>query len=264
MAILNISYFADTDTLSLWNGKAANSAGDLAITDQERKDQMTVMDEIYKPSPDDVIQRDCRWGEPVDVIVDYREYDDGSGEVVGFTIEHAAALLLRPLERHAATFESIEIDGRYAATNLVAGFAMRNSTPRTDYVLRIEDGELRLDIRGVEATRSYDVGEYVGDGFTARLRADEDADYDCVGFELTHAVDALLPYLTTSGAEEAVKVDEAQGIITDFTAENARLACENEWLTSERERLIRENARLDAVIDRIAQGASGRNEVESG
>ena len=53
---LRISYYSDTDTLSLWNGAPASAADDVAEN----------------------------------LIVDY----DAAGEAVGFTLDHAAELLL--------------------------------------------------------------------------------------------------------------------------------------------------------------------------
>ena len=53
---LRISYYGDTDTLSLWNGEPASAADDVAEN----------------------------------LIVDY----DAAGEAVGFTLDHAAELLL--------------------------------------------------------------------------------------------------------------------------------------------------------------------------
>ena len=53
---LRISYYGDTDTLSLWNGATASAADDVAEN----------------------------------LIVDY----DAAGEAVGFTLDHAAELLL--------------------------------------------------------------------------------------------------------------------------------------------------------------------------
>lgn len=53
---LQIAYYGDTDTLSLWNGAPASAADDVADN----------------------------------LIVDY----DAAGDVVGFTIDHAAELLL--------------------------------------------------------------------------------------------------------------------------------------------------------------------------
>ncbi len=53
---LQVAYFEDTDTLSLWNGQPASHADDVSEN----------------------------------LIVDY----NGAGEAVGFTLEHAAELLL--------------------------------------------------------------------------------------------------------------------------------------------------------------------------
>ncbi len=53
---LKVSYFKDTDTLSLWNGEAASHGDDVAEN----------------------------------LIADY----DAAGDAVGFTLEHAAELLL--------------------------------------------------------------------------------------------------------------------------------------------------------------------------
>ena len=56
---LEIAYFSDTDTLSLWNGKPASEAGDVTGN----------------------------------LIADY----DAEGKVVGFTLEHAGKMLLKLL-----------------------------------------------------------------------------------------------------------------------------------------------------------------------
>ena len=53
---LKVSYYEDTDTLSFWNGERARSADDIADN----------------------------------LLVDY----NSSGEAVGFTLEHAAEILL--------------------------------------------------------------------------------------------------------------------------------------------------------------------------
>ena len=53
---LKVSYYEDTDTLSLWNGEPASEGGDVAEN----------------------------------LIADY----DAAGDAVGFTLEHAAELLL--------------------------------------------------------------------------------------------------------------------------------------------------------------------------
>ena len=53
---LRIAYYSDTDTLSLWNGEPASEADDVAEN----------------------------------LIVDY----DAAGDAVGFTLDHAAELLL--------------------------------------------------------------------------------------------------------------------------------------------------------------------------
>ena len=57
---LRVSYYKDTDTLSLWNGEPAKSADDVADN----------------------------------LLVDY----NAAGEAVGFTLEHAAELLLPLLQ----------------------------------------------------------------------------------------------------------------------------------------------------------------------
>ena len=60
---LRVSYYEDTDTLSLWNGEPASEADDVAEN----------------------------------LIVDY----DAEGDAVGFTLEHAAELLLPVLQAAA-------------------------------------------------------------------------------------------------------------------------------------------------------------------
>lgn len=69
---LMIHYDAETDTLSLWNGEPANEAADVAEN----------------------------------LVADF----DDTGDVVGFTLEHAMDLL-RPVIANSQTETTIVIDG---------------------------------------------------------------------------------------------------------------------------------------------------------
>ena len=89
---LEIAYFSDTDTLSLWNGKPASEGGDLIALGAL------------------IVEDNANGGVTGDVIADY----DSDGKVVGLTIEHAAELLLHPLVRNESVSERLEVDGMYA------------------------------------------------------------------------------------------------------------------------------------------------------
>ena len=155
---LDISYFDDTDTLSLWNGAPASEAGDL----------IAVGELIYDTN--------ARGDAPADVIADY----DADGKVVGFTIEHAVELLLRPLAKHGGASDAFAVNGMFA------GYG---------YTLSLSGGALTLRNHSADIARSDEVGVYADERFTARLTAHYAADGDAAGFTLTRAADALLPLL---------------------------------------------------------------------
>lgn len=156
---LDIRYFDDTDTLSLWNGAPASEAGDL----------IAVGELIYDAA--------AHGDAPADVIADY----DADGKVVGFTIERSAELLLRPLVKHGGASDAFVVNGTFA------GYG---------YTLSLSGGALTLRNHSADIARSDDVGVYADERFTARLTAHYDADGDAAGFTLTRAADALLPLLT--------------------------------------------------------------------
>lgn len=155
---LDIRYFSDTGTLSLWNGAPASEAGDL----------IAVGELIYDTN--------ARGDAPADVIADY----DADGKVVGFTIERSAELLLRPLAKHGGASDAFAVNGMFA------GYG---------YTLSLAGGALTLRNHSADIARSDEVGVYTGDSFTARLTAHYAADGDAAGFTLTRAADALLPLL---------------------------------------------------------------------
>lgn len=171
---LDIRYFSDTDTLSLWNGRPASEAGDL----------IAVGELIYDTN--------ARGDVPADVIADY----DADGKVVGFTIEHAAELLLRPLAKHGGTSDTFVVNGMFA------GYG---------YTLSLSGGALTLRNHTADIARSDEVGVYVGGRFTARLTAHYDAHGDAAGFTLTRAADALLPLLTLNALHIAA-APEPRGV----------------------------------------------------
>ena len=174
MNLLDISYFSDTDTLSIWNGVSASEAGDL----------IAVGELIYDAS--------TRADVSADIIADY----DAAGKVVGFTIEHAAELLLRPLAKHGGASDAFEVNGMFA------GYG---------YTLSISGGALTLRNHSADIARSDEVGVYADERFTARLTAHYDADGDAAGFTLTRAADALLPLLTAN-ALHAAAVPNPRGV----------------------------------------------------
>jgi len=120
---LDIRYFSDTDTLSLWNGRPASEGGDLIATGA-----LSVDDDS-----DSVVTGD--------VIADY----DSDGRVVGFTIEHASELLLRPLARKGGQSDHLEVKGIYA------GYG---------YTLSMNNGTLSL-CSDRERVRSGEVAKYL-------------------------------------------------------------------------------------------------------
>ena len=101
---LDIRYFSDTDTLSLWNGRPASDGGDLIATGALSVDD------------------DADGGVTGDVIADY----DADGKVVGFTIEHASELLLHPLARKGGQSDHLEVKGIYAGYEYT--LSMNNGT----------------------------------------------------------------------------------------------------------------------------------------
>ena len=171
---IDIRYFSDTDTLSLWNGVPASEAGDI----------IAVGELIYDAN--------ARGDAPADIIADY----DADGKVVGFTIEHAAELLLRPLAKHGGASDAFVVNGMFA------GYG---------YTLSLAGGALTLRNHSADIARSDEVGVYDGGRFTARLTAHYDAAGDAAGFTLTHAADALLPLLIPN-ALHTVAAPEPRGV----------------------------------------------------
>ena len=153
---LEIAYFSDTDTLSLWNGRPASEGGDLITTGAL------------------IVNDDSDGAMTVDIIADY----DADGKVVGFTIEHAAELLLHPLARKGSASQHLEINGMYA------GY---------EYTLSLSNGTLTLN-SDREQARSDEVAEH--------LTVHYDADGDATGFTLKHAAELLLPHLESNVAPQ--------------------------------------------------------------
>ncbi len=168
--ILKIAYFAETDTLSLWNGTPASEAGDL----------------IASGALD--INGDTGGAVTGDIIADY----DSVGRVVGFTIEHAAELLLHPLARRGGASQHLEIEGMYAGYR---------------YTLLMNNGTLTLS-SDRDKVRSSEVAEH--------LTAHYDADGDAAGFTLKHAAELLLPLL------EGAPDDKLVGSSTDGQGNSRR------------------------------------------
>ena len=102
-----------------------------------------------------------------DIIADY----DSDDKVAGFTIEHAAEMLLHPLVHKRGQSDRLEVEGIYA------GY--------TD-TLSLSEGTLTLN-SDREQVRSKEVAE--------RLTAHYDADGDAAGFTLKCAAELLLPHL---------------------------------------------------------------------
>ena len=152
---LKLSYYKDTDTLSLWNGMPASEGGDLIATGEL----------IVDDDKDSIV--------PVDIIADY----DSEGKVVGFTIEHAAGLLLHSLVRKGTPSDYFEVDGLYSGYR---------------YTLSLNKGTLSLS-SGREQVRSDEVAEH--------LTAHYDTDGDAAGFTLERAAELLLPLLNVNGED---------------------------------------------------------------
>ena len=166
---LEIAYDADSDTLSLWNGRPATEAGDLIATGA-----LTV---------------DTDAGNAVigDIIADY----DSDGRVVGFTIEHAAELLLHPLARKESASEHLEVNGMYAGYR---------------YTLSLENGTLTLN-SDRERVRSHEVAEH--------LTAHYDAEGDAAGFTLERAAELLLPHLNSNDVSQWIPASAGMTNSTD-------------------------------------------------
>ena len=130
---LEVAYFGDTDTLSLWNGKPASEAGDVTVS----------------------------------LIADY----DAEGVIVGFTLEHAAELLLNPLF-------SMGVDFGYSEIGTLSS--------QGSHALELKEGNLTLKNL---ATVAY------SDEVAEHLTAHYDADGDAAGFTLKRAAELLLPHL---------------------------------------------------------------------
>lgn len=146
---LEIAYFEETDTLSLWNGTPASEASDL----------------IASGALD--VNGDTEGAVTGDILADY----DSAGRVVGFTIEHAAELLLHPLVSKGGVSDYLEIDGKYA------GYS---------YTLSMNNGTLTLS-SDRDKVRSSEVAEH--------LTAHYDVNGDAAGFILKRAAELLLPHL---------------------------------------------------------------------
>lgn len=119
---LEITYFDDTDTLSLWNGIPASEGGDLIATGPLSVDDT-----------DGIVTGD--------VIAGY----DSDGRVVGFTIEQAAELLLHPLVREGSASDCLKVEGMYAGYR---------------YTLSLDNGTLILS-SDREQVRSDEVAEHL-------------------------------------------------------------------------------------------------------
>ena len=157
---LEIAYYDETDTLSLWNGKPASEAGDLIATGAL----------VPGNGANNVVTGD--------IIADY----DADGKVVGFTIEHAAELLLHPLTRKGGISQHLEIDGMYAGYR---------------YTLSLNNGTLTVN-SDREQARSDEVAEH--------LTAHYDANGDAAGFTLKRAAEILLPYLNANAASQRIPI----------------------------------------------------------
>ena len=166
---LEIAYDADSDTLSLWNGRPATEAGDLIATGAL----------IVDDDSDSVVTGD--------IIADY----DSNGKVVGFTIEHAAELLLHPLARKESASEHLEVNGMYAGYR---------------YTLSLENGTLTLN-SDRERVRSHEVAEH--------LTAHYDAEGDAAGFTLERAAELLLPHLNSNDVSQWIPASAGMTNSTD-------------------------------------------------
>ena len=141
--ILKIAYFAETDTLSLWNGKPASEAGDL----------------IASGALD--VSGDEGGAVTGDILADY----DSNGRVVGFMIEHASELLLHPLARKGRASDHLEIEGMYAGYRYT--LSMNNGT----LTLSSDRDKVRFSEVAEHLTAHYDAD---GDaaGFTLKHAAE--------------------------------------------------------------------------------------------
>ena len=166
---LEIAYFSDTDTLSLWNGKPASEAGDLIATGAL------------------IVSDDADGGVTGDIIADY----DADGKVVGFTIEHAAELLLHPLARKGGQSDHLEVNGIYS------GYG---------YTLSMNNGTLSL-CSDREQVRSDDVAKH--------LTVHYDADGDAAGFTLERAAELLLPHLNSTDISHRIPAEAGMTNSTD-------------------------------------------------
>ena len=125
---LEIAYFSDTDTLSLWNGKPASEGGDLIA--------MGAL----------IVEDNANGGATGDVIADY----DSDGRVVGFTIEHAVELLLHPLVKKGGASEYLEVNGMYA------GYRYTLSLNNGTLTLSSDRKQVRSDEVAEHLTAHYD------------------------------------------------------------------------------------------------------------
>ena len=181
---LTIEYFGDTDTLSLWNGRPASEGGDLIATGTLETDVpmvVTASGAIIKKASVGFITTGARISEVMDnfagdIIANY----DSNGRVVGFTIEHAAELLLHPLSQDGSASNHLEVHGMYA------GYG---------YTLLLENGTLSVSSDRKQA-RSDEVAEH--------LTAHYDEDGDAAGFTLESAAELLLPYLSGEAAAQSI------------------------------------------------------------
>ena len=139
---LEVAYFGDTDTLSLWNGKPASEAGDVTVS----------------------------------LIADY----DAEGMIVGFTLEHAAELLLNPLL-------SMGVDFGYSEVGTISS--------QESHTSELSEGNLTLKNLATVAY-SKEVAEH--------LTAHYDADGDAAGFTLKRAAELLLPHLQGERASQRI------------------------------------------------------------
>ncbi len=139
---LDIRYFHDTDTLSLWNSRPASEAGDLIATGTL------------------VVEDDAAGVATGDIIADY----DKDGRVVGLTIEHAVELLLHPLVRKGGTSECLEVEGMYA------GYKYTLSLNNGTLTIKSDKKQVRSDEVAEHLTVHYDAD---GDaaGFTLKRAA---------------------------------------------------------------------------------------------
>jgi len=141
--ILEIAYFEETDTLSLWNGTPASEAGDLIANGA-----LDVNDNTEGIATGDI-------------IADY----DSDGKVVGFTIEHASELLLHPLARKGEQSDHLEVKGIYA------GYAYTLSLGQGTLILNSDREQVRSREVADNLTAHYD-SEGDAAGFTLERAAE--------------------------------------------------------------------------------------------